>query len=356
MRLKKLIILPVLLVFIAVSGFVQASVEPKAKKIYVVHSYSMDYEWTAGEDDGIVRAVNQFQDSLEQEINVERFFLEGKKNKESPELIDQKIKFVKKQIQESKPDGVILTDDLAVSLFYTYLLEREIPFTFCGVNGVLEKYGYKPGDQKVTGTLERYNLIPTLKIIAGLRPTVDTVTFIGDISLTTDVLFGDLKRQSIQSQLTGTNIQNVEYFAKEYFDELQEFLLSLDPQKNAIVYMAPYTYTDRKGNHVNYRQVDAWASEHTRIIDAGITNYQVKNGRLMSLASNQVESGYFAANGLLQGLSSSTDLSKQEIRQYLPLQLILNSDRAKNLDIEIPFHLLSYSYESKKLFNTFNIK
>ena len=327
----------------------------KKKNIVVIHSYSMDYEWTAGEDDGIKKAVKQYEVKYSTEINVRRFFLEGKKNKELSERIHNRVTEVKEYIVANQLDGAILTDDLAFSVFYLFLSKLNIPMTFCGINGKIEQYGYKKGDHNITGTLERYNLIPTLKIISQLRPTIDTVIFIGDTSLTTDVLFNDLKNQNIKEKLDTTPIKKIKYFSNEYIDQLQDFLLGLDPARNAVVYIAPYTYTDREGNHVNYREVDKWASAHTKIIDAGITNYQVKNGRLLSLASNQVESGYYAAIGLLKGFESGSDLSAYKIRQYLPLKLILNKSRAHDLKLDIPFSLFAYSYDSQKLFDTFDI-
>jgi len=330
--------------------FYSAEVQSANKKLLIIHSYAMDYEWTVGEDKGIVKA---FRDTLMNEWgwSIQRSFLNGKKYQEDPSRLQREIKVIKQEIEGDKPDAVILTDDLAFIVFYRFLNALNIPVSFCGVNGYIEDYGYRQGDAGVTGTLEHNNFPAMAKIIKRARPSIDRIVYVGDVSKTTDGIVSTIKRDLKGGKFVNTGIDKHEFYKTSSYDELKNYLLGIDSSQTAVVFISFYTFTDNKDEHVYYRDVDRWINENTNFIDAGIASFHVKNGRMLSLASSADEIGYYCAQKLFEAIKRRIDPSDMGIREYMPLQLILNRSRADKIGVQMPYDILSYARDVNRLMN-----
>lgn len=352
MIIFRLITLVISLIFTTCATAASASAESAKKRLLIIHSYEMDYEWTVEEDNGIQKAFNELIDK--NNWFIDRAFLNGKKYQENPNLIEIVINNIKEDVLKNKPAAVILTDDLAFSEFYKFLQNLKIPISFGGVNGFLEDYGYKIGEKGITGTLEHNNFSAMVKIMKKIKPSIKNIIFVGDISQTTDAIIKNIKNQMALGKFKTTNINNYIFYKTGSFEELKKYLSNIDTYNTAVIYISFYTYKDLNNNNVYYRKVDEWVSQNTAIVDAGIASFHVKNGRLLSLASSANEIGYFCASQLFHALNSQRDPSEYPIRKYLPLKLVINNDRAKQLNIEIPFDILSYANDVKKLFERLN--
>lgn len=73
-----------------------------------------------------------------------------------------------------------------------------------------------------------------------------------------------------------------------------------------------------------------------------MTAAHVQAGRLMSLTSNMYESGVFAGQILAISLLEKKDLNSFPIREKLPLEFRINRNRAKKLNLKMPFKFLVY--------------
>lgn len=316
--------------------------------LLIVHSYAMDYEWTSGQDAGIMKAFDE-KYAADSSWNIEKIYLDAKKKSENPDLLKAEIENVKKKILMIKPDAVIITDDIALQSLFSFLQKLKIPISFSGINGDIREYGYHEGLAGVTGSLEQYNFPAVAKLIKSIQPEINRIVFIGDESLSTDGIFSDIKKQWKHDELAQSGLKNYQLYKSTSFSSLKKFLKSLDPQRDGIFFVAFYTYKDDQGNPVDYREIDKWVLRNTAFVDAGVASFHVKNGRLLSLASSAEETGYYCATILFDALHDEKDPGSIPIRIHLPLKLMINHDRAAQLLLSIPFEILSYAANSQDL-------
>jgi len=311
----------VLLIFICLCSVARGN-----GTVLIINSYENEYEWTALQEKGF---LEQFSSSSNEAVK--RFYLHGKDKNE--EITNKNIQDIHKYIQNNKISGVYLTDDLSMKHFYRYFSSNKIPLVFSGINGELSEYGKNLG-KSVAGSLERYNFVPVIRIIQKVKPSIKNILHITDNNLT-----GDILEKSVMSNLEPVKKSGVklQQFKSNSYEALKKILISQDPDTTAVIISAYYSYQDRNGKRVKYKKIDKWIRDNTRLIDVGVALFH--SSRLLSLALSADENGRYAASeltGMMKG-------KKGEIRTYPPLQLTINKERSKYLNISFPYDILVYS-------------
>lgn len=115
------------------------------KTIVVIQSYHSGYQWDADYVAAIQSVLSADHDIHVLELDTKRLT-----KAEWP----QKVADIQRSVASLQPDVAILGDDNAFSLMADYLLEREIPVVFLGVNGGPEQHPAL-NHPLVTGVLER---------------------------------------------------------------------------------------------------------------------------------------------------------------------------------------------------------
>jgi ABC-type uncharacterized transport system substrate-binding protein len=120
------------------------------KKILVVDSYSVDFEWTAGIDKGIHNVLDKTAIDL-------KFNRMDTKNHPDTQSKQQAAERAKADFDAFKPDLVIVSDDNAVQYFVKpYLQDSTVPVLFVGVNWNASAYALD--SKHITGMLEVDNV------------------------------------------------------------------------------------------------------------------------------------------------------------------------------------------------------
>lgn len=141
-----------------------------SKDCLIVNSYHEGYEWSDNVQNAIEVGLKGICD-----IRVLYMDTKRKKSKEQIQSISKKIK---EDIERSKPDVVITTDDNAVKyILKPYFKNSNIPFVFCGVNWSAKKYGlpYKNS----SGMVEVSPIIELLKEIKRIKKNLKRAAFLG---------------------------------------------------------------------------------------------------------------------------------------------------------------------------------
>jgi len=317
------------------------------KKLVLIHSYDETFRFTGLEDMGIVKAVDRY--GSPEHWTITRFYLDSKRRPE-PAHIRQNAEEVKRALLKLKPDAIILTDDDAFSTLYLFLRSLKIPISFAGINGRLEDYGYRNGDRNVSGTLESYNIPAAVKVAMKLRPTADSVLITSEPDLTGRALLSDFKTQILNDDALQKAHLKVETSIGTQYEQLQNRLRRVDPDKTIVILAAYFTQRDRNGRYISREEANHWVMENTRFIDIGHVSFQMAEGRLLGFGFSAEEMGYYAARILFNSIHSGEDLGLIPVRQQLPLQLVVNFERAKRLDLQFPFELLSYVQDSQRMY------
>lgn len=336
-----------LMIFLCIS---KNSFAIQNKTLLIIHSYQLDFGWTKGQDQGIQHIFEDFNHDNGDIWTIEKIFLDEKKS--SQKEIEEKIANTKERINQNPPSAVITTDDRAFREFYQILKDKSIPLSFTGLNGDLDRdYSYMRDEDDVSGTLERFNIKPVVKIIKRINPEIQTILLVGEDSFSSKSMLrnylGQLKENNFMQEV---GISNLRIFESSDFEKLKGTLSKVDAKSECIVFVAMYNYRDQNNEHVDYRKIDAWINTHTKFIDVGAATFNVESGRFISFAGSGFEMGQYAAKILLMdSIKQGKKLSEIKIRSFMPQQLFFNHDRAKNINISIPYEIIVYSKNIKHL-------
>lgn len=339
--------IPIVAILLCASG---NSFSIQNKTLLVIHSYQLDFGWTKGQDQGIQHVFEGFNHNNTEIWKIEKIFLDEKKS--SQREIEKKIANAKNRINQNPPSAVITTDDRAFKEFYQILKDKGIPLSFTGLNGnIAQDYGYMHAGDNVSGTLERFNIKPVIKIVKRIVPEIKSILLVGEDSFSSKSMLKNYVAQLNENQfLQEVGISNLRIFESSSVEKLKEELSKVNAKNECVVFVAMYNYRDKNNAHIDYRQIDSWINAHTKFIDVGAATFNVESGRFISFAGSGFEMGQYAAKVLLiDSFRKEKKMSEIEIRSFMPQQLFFNHDRAKNINISIPYEIIVYSKNIKHL-------
>lgn len=318
----------------------------EARRFLILHSYSKDFAFTQQVHQGILGSLEN-EKRAGRNWQVRAFYMDGKRKNSAQEVSEAKAEGLS-LIDSFKPHAIMTTDDLAFKTFYPEIKKRGIPLTFSGINGKLSEYGYQEGESGVTGSLESFNIPAVVKMMKRLRPSLEEFIIISDNNITGKALSNYFKEQiSEDKQLARVELTQV--YGPSY-PRLKHRLKQADPQKTGIVVAAAYSF--KEGDRfVSYEEIDLWISENTRLIDSGIIAFHMKGkaGRLLGLAASATEMGAYSSRLIFEAFEKNIDPAQLRVRRYLPLEVRINKERAKKLNIEIPIEILSYAKSANEI-------
>ncbi len=114
------------------------------KSVVIVNSYNKDFKWVQ-EHNGVL------QRGLAGKADVFFHYLDFKRL--GKDQCERNVEVIKTIVDEQRPDVVVLTDDYALKVLGQYLVDRDIPVVFLGING--NARGYVDNIRKITGVFER---------------------------------------------------------------------------------------------------------------------------------------------------------------------------------------------------------
>jgi len=176
-----------------------------------VMSYHQGYAWNDGIDEGVEK-------TLLGKCELRKFYMDSKRNT-SPEFIRSKAVEAKQQIEQFKPDVVIVSDDNASRyLVQPYFKDAQIPFVFSGINWTAESYGYPY--KNVTGMVEVAPIEEMLDIARRNTTHIDKVVFISDDVITEHKDFRHYKRlyEKQGVSVTGIFVKTMDEWEKAFIN------------------------------------------------------------------------------------------------------------------------------------------
>jgi len=150
-----------------------------------VMSYHQGYAWNDGIEEGVEK-------TLLGKCELRKFYMDSKRNT-SPEFIRRKAIEAKQQIEQFKPDIVIVSDDNASRyLVQPYYKDTQLPVVFNGINWTAEVYGYPY--MNATGMVEVAPVEEMLDIARRNKKLINNIVFISDDVVTEHKDFRHYKR------------------------------------------------------------------------------------------------------------------------------------------------------------------
>jgi PAS domain S-box-containing protein len=144
-------------------------------KVFILNSYHRGYDWS----DRIMETIQAEFDASELSVELHFEYMDTQRHK-LDEVWNPLRELYKAKYRDVDFDVVICSDDGALyfALEHRPLLFPDVPVVFCGIQQ-FEDQAVKD-NAPVTGVLERYDYLSTVKIAAGLHPSAKRVVAISE--------------------------------------------------------------------------------------------------------------------------------------------------------------------------------
>jgi len=319
------------------------------KRIMIVSSYHKEYLWSQGTNDGVCAAFLE-DGSLDNKEQVAEFtkndFVESSKaivkkawmdtkRRNSRAEIAEALARIVQQVDQFRPDLLLLGDDNAANLLGNHYLDTKIPIVFWGINGLPLKYGIidslkRPG-HNVTGVYQKGYHIQCFEYLQKVLPGIKTTAVLSDDSPTGRAHAKRLERYAADGTLP---VNIIEIIITNSYEEWQAKALELQPKVDAFYISTHNTLHDKQGNNIDYLEAAAW---YFRNIDRPSTTparFFVEEGFFSTVEDSAFKQGYEAAK--IGHKILTLGANPAEIVPYFPAQgpFIVNRKRAKMLGLE----------------------
>ena len=195
--------------------------------IFVLHSYSADYPWSKGQQQGFVQALGADLHSPGGEglaaFDLRIAYLDTKHTPYTPEYARQTANYFKLRYAGYQPAAVYVTDDNALNFVQAHIddIFPGVPVFFSGVNDLGVKKQLDP--QRFTGVFEQKEIAPNLDLVAKMAGDHENIVLLGDASETYRVIEQDLRRH-----LQSRSRLHPRFIASTYLDDLLKELQQAD--------------------------------------------------------------------------------------------------------------------------------
>ena len=322
----------------------------KKYRIMIVSSYHREYLWSQSTHRGVVAAMqhygyldNQQQatdfarlDKVESSrVVLHKLWMDTKRFGGLSDIARTTAR-VMKEIDQFKPDLVMLGDDNAANYIGNQLLDTDTPVVFWGINGLPLKYGLidsmdRPG-HNVTGVWQAGYYKEGLELLHKLVPEAKTFAILASDSVTTRSSIRQLealhKRGKLALELTAVvstnDFEKFKLRAKQLEQEVDAFfVLNHDTMKNG------------QGQHMDMLEVGRWYLENIRKPEASHEDQFVREGMLLTANDSGFNQGYAAVEMVYDILDQGIDPSSIRTKTPPHGPLMVNLIRAGVLGISV---------------------
>ncbi len=329
--------------------------EGSKKRIVIVSSYHKEYLWSQDTNEGVVAALldlGYLDHKRQGEKYTRNHYIESSKavikklwmntkRMNSKNEIKQTIARIVKEIDEFRPDLILLGDDNATNYIGNQYIDTEIPLVFWGVNGNPLKYDLvdsleRPG-HNVTGVYQAGYLKEGVVWLKKLVPGINTLAVLSDDSPTGRAKAKELDRLARRGQLP---VELVETVVTNSLETWKQKALELQEKVDAFFILNHNTLKDADGKPVDQLEIGAWYLRHIKKPDVGHEKQFVVEGVLCAVDDSGFKQGYEAVKVAHRILEKSENPAV--IPVYAPDRgpFVVNLERAEMLGI---LHLVAAS-------------
>lgn len=162
------------------------------KRIFILHSYSQEYEWTKLQHNNFVASLVQ-SSLFPMEVSVE--YLDTKRLKFTDKYQDFFLRYLQEKYKGYAPDAIYVTDDNALTFFSNHknALFANTPIFFSGINNLSLADSLDP--TFFTGVYETKEIEPNIELIRQFSPQTREIWIVGDGSTTYQSIEADIKKK-----------------------------------------------------------------------------------------------------------------------------------------------------------------
>lgn len=266
----------------------------KQKNVLLLHSYSQDNPWTSEVSRGLMDSLS----ATELDIQTHSEYMDTKRFSDKPYL-NKWAKLLRYKYDQQDIDLVVTSDDNALNFIrrHSSVMFKGLPIVFCGVNFLQNPQEVTA--YNITGVMESYDILGTLKLGLKLAPKTQKVFVINDF--TTTGLANQKRLEQVFEQLP-VNL-DFHYSGDISMQQLLQKVEKLD--ENTLVLLMSFTQ-DKDNYRFGYQESAKLISSHSRRPVLGFWDFYLGCGVLGGVMTGGFDQGKTAGNlgiSVLEGTS-----------------------------------------------------
>ncbi len=266
--------------------------DKEKKTVLYLNSYHNGYHWSDGLLEGIRTVLNQSRYKVDLQIE----YMDAKKYDYNL-IAGNLYALYKEKFKDEAFDVIILSDNDALNFINQYRddLFQGVPVVFCGVNDLKDE---EIAAGNITGIVEIYDFIGTLKAAKNLHPTKDRLVFLIDTSTT-----GTAIRHQAEKLIQDNNLGlQIEFWTQLTLEQTQKRVSELP--NNTFLFIAPY-YQSINGRFYTAEEVTQAISQHSSLPIYSSWEFMVGYGTVGGKVLSAIEDGRTAGKMALQILNGT---------------------------------------------------
>ncbi|RJQ65531.1 MAG: hypothetical protein C4519_27645 [Desulfobacteraceae bacterium] len=235
------------------------------------------------------------------------------------------------KIRQARPDLVITVNDNATKHIGSHISDIPVVFTF--VWGTPESVGLpKPN---ITGVLRRSYAVDIFKMAKQLSG-VNTVALLSKNNLS---MAGIKKMFEVKGDVMekASGVKYMDMFLCDTFDQWSQQVLNF---KYDVIYLADTSRLIKADKELSREETVRWTVENAKVPVIAGSDIDVKSGALFAIVSSSKEWGRQAA-AMGVKILGGTPVGQVPIEQMQKGSLIVNVKTAKQMNVNIPYEILS---------------
>jgi ABC-type uncharacterized transport system substrate-binding protein len=290
----------------------------RTPRILIVHSYNLDYIWTADLD----KSIHSVLDG--QPYDVQRIFMDTKR-KSFIEYKKEKGKEVQELIDKWKPDIIIAADDDAQEYAVKKYVNTSMKILFCGVNNDITDYGYDKANN-VTGLLERQDYLNVKNILYHLSPSQQK-RFV-HLSEDSTTALGTRKELEV---IDWSPVKFVSSVQVKTFEDWKKAVIEAADISDLIV-ISQYNSVKKEADSnetIPPKEIIRWTLDNSKIPVIGLFQFFVEDGGAFSAGPSEQEHGEFVAKTAINLLEKKVKIKDVPITKNKHFMLSIRNKQGK---------------------------
>lgn len=327
-------------VFIFLSIIALIYINLSKPRIFVLHSYDVDYSWVRDIDSGLKRVFNKNQ-------HVVRYHYMNTKRNPSIDFKERAGRAATEIIRQWRPNILIAVDDDAQK--YAAIHFKNDPFikiVFTGMNAELSEYGYDKADN-VTGMLERIQFSAFKEVFLQiLPPEKRKVVHIADSSTTSKFIQEEVEKVDWSPLIL------IETILCNTLDEWKAAVARAE--KTADILFITHYHTIKNsttdGLVIKPKKIIEMTEPYLKIPAIGSWGFYVEDGGMMAVAVSPFEQGEAAAKMAIEIIDKKK--SPKDIPILISKQFVIyvREESLKKRNIVLPYTLEAFARATNNFF------
>lgn len=283
--MKKIVLLMIVFLFFAT----YADANPK-KRVFILHSYSQEYQWTKLQHDNFVATL---QKSLSSPLEFSVEYLDTKRHDFTEEYQSFFLRYLQEKYRGYHPDAIYVTDDNALQFFIRHknIIFPNVPVFFSGINDLTLIYSLDSNEY--TGVFERKDIERNIELIRQFSPQTHDLWIVGDDSTTYQAIEAEIKKKI---RLYPT--YRFHFVASHHIEEIAARLPRVS--RSFVLLTTIGALTDKNGKNMTLKESISRLTQNPYLVLCSTEDAYIMKGVIGGYVTSGVQQGSVSASLLVK--------------------------------------------------------